>query len=118
MLRQVVCAVAALVVSAGAARAEVEEIAAAQQFGVAFLPMMLMERDQLVEKHARAAGLAKLKVDWPRVAGPSVMNDGLISGTMQFAALGAPSLITLWSKTRGNIGVRGMAAMTSYPLSL
>ena len=118
MFRHVVCAVAALTIGAGAARAEVEEIAAAQQFGVAFLPMMLMERDQLVEKHARAAGLTKLKVDWPRVAGPSVMNDGLLSGTMHFAALGAPSLITLWSKTRTNVGVLGLSAMTSYPLSL
>jgi NitT/TauT family transport system substrate-binding protein len=118
MLRRVLCAVAAVAISAGAARAEVEEIAAAQQFGVAFLPMMLMERDQLIEKHARAAGLTKLKVDWPRVAGPSVMNDGLLSGTMHFAALGAPSLITLWSKTRNNVGVLGLSAMTSYPLSL
>jgi NitT/TauT family transport system substrate-binding protein len=118
MFRHVVCAVAALVLGAGAARAEVEAIAAAQQFGVSFLPMMLMERDALVEKHARAAGLAKLKVDWPRVAGPSVMNDGLLSGTMHFAALGAPSLITLWSKTRTNVGVLGLSAMTSYPLSL
>jgi NitT/TauT family transport system substrate-binding protein len=118
MLGRVLCAVAAVAIGAGAARAEVEEIAAAQQFGVAFLPMMLMERDALVEKHARAAGLAKLKVDWPRVAGPSVMNDGLLSGTMHFAALGAPSLITLWSKTRANVGVLGLAAMTSYPLSL
>jgi NitT/TauT family transport system substrate-binding protein len=100
------------------ARAEVDEVTAAQQFGVAFLPMMLMERDALVEKQARAAGLAKLTVNWTKVAGPSVMNDGLISGTMQFAALGAPSMITLWSKTRNNVGIKGMAAMTSYPLFL
>src|SRR5258708_5531363 len=100
------------------ARAELDEVTAAQQFGVSFLPMMLMERDALVEKHARAAGLPKLKVNWTKVAGPAVMNDGLISGTMQFAALGAPSLITLWSKTKSNIGVMGMAAMTSYPLFL
>src|SRR5262249_5588876 len=57
-----------------------------------------------------------LKVDWVKVAGPSVMNDGLISGAIHFAAQGAPSLITLWDKTRG--AIKGVAAMTTYPLYL
>ena len=99
----------------GAARCEVNEVTIAQQFGVAFLPLMLMERDGLVEKHAKAAGLT-LKTNWQKVAGPSVINDGLLSGTVHFGAVGAPSLVTLWSKTKSNVGVKGMAAMTSYPL--
>src|ERR671929_129273 len=99
------------------ARAEVAEITVAQQFGVSFLPLMLMERDALIEKHAKAAGIA-LKVNWSTVAGPSVMNDGLISNAIHFAAQGAPSLITLWDRTRGNVGAKGMAAMTTYPLYL
>lgn len=107
-----------LVTSSAAVRAEVDEITAAQQFGVSFLPMMLMERNALVEKHARAAGLEKLKVNWTKVAGPSVMNDGLISGTMHFVAQGAPSLITLWARTKGNAGIKGVSAMTTYPLYL
>jgi NitT/TauT family transport system substrate-binding protein len=107
-----------LVTSSAAVRAEVDEITAAQQFGVSFLPMMLMERNALVEKHARAAGLDKLKVNWTKVAGPSVMNDGLISGTMHFVAQGAPSLITLWARTKGNAGIKGVSAMTTYPLYL
>lgn len=100
------------------ARAEVSEITVAQQYGVAFIPMMVMEREKLVEKQAKAAGLPDLKVNWSKVAGPSVMNDGLLAGTIHFAAQGAPSLITLWDRTRGNVGVRGMAAMTTYPLYL
>jgi NitT/TauT family transport system substrate-binding protein len=97
------------------ARAEVGEVVVAQQFGVSFLPMMIMQRDHLIEKHARAAGIEKLTVSWPKVAGPSVMNDGLLSGTMHFAAQGAPSLATLWAKTHG--AVKGMSALTSYPLT-
>jgi NitT/TauT family transport system substrate-binding protein len=106
---------ALLVLASTAARAEVSEITIAQQFGVAFLPLMLMERNGLVEKHAKAAGI-ELKTNWQKVAGPSVINDGLLSGTVHFGAVGAPSLITLWSKTKSNVGVKGMAAMTSYPL--
>jgi len=108
---------AALLIAASAttSRAEISEITIAQQFGVAFLPLMLMERDGLVEKHAKAAGI-EVKTNWQKVAGPSVVNDGLLSGTAHFGAVGAPSLVTLWSKTKGNVGVKGMSALTSYPL--
>jgi NitT/TauT family transport system substrate-binding protein len=110
-------AAAALIVAASttAPRAELAEITVAQQFGVAFLPLMLMERDQLIEKHAKAAGV-EVKTNWQKVAGPSVINDGLLSGNVHFGAVGAPSLATLWSRTKTNVGVKGAAAMTSYPL--
>jgi len=100
------------------ARAELGEINVAQQYGVSFLPLMVMERDKLVEKHAKAEGLSEIKVGWIKVAGPSVMNDGIISGALQFISVGAPSLITLWDKTRDNVQVKGMSAMTTYPLYL
>jgi NitT/TauT family transport system substrate-binding protein len=100
------------------AHAEVAEITVAQQYGVSFLPLMVMEREGLIEKQAQAAGLPGLKGKWAKVAGPSVMNDGLLSGSIHFAAQGAPSLITLWDRTRGNMGAKGVAAMTTYPLYL
>jgi NitT/TauT family transport system substrate-binding protein len=98
------------------AAAESNQIAVAQQYGVSFLPLMVMERDKLVEKHAKAAGLGELQVSWVKVAGPSVMNDGVISGALSFIAVGAPSMITLWDKTNGQ--VKGVSAMTTYPLYL
>jgi NitT/TauT family transport system substrate-binding protein len=98
------------------AAAESREIAVAQQYGVSFLPLMVMEREKLVEKHANAAGLGEIKVTWVKVAGPSMMNDGMISGALQFISVGAPSLITLWDKTGGM--VKGMSALTTYPLYL
>ena len=104
-----------LVASASSPRAELVEITIAQQFGVSFLPLMLMERGSLIEKHAKAAGI-EVKTNWQKVAGPSVINDGLLSGNVHFGAVGAPSLITLWSRTKTNVGVKGVAAMTSYPL--
>lgn len=99
-------------------RAEQNEITIAQQYGVAFLPLMMMERDKAIEKHAQAAGLGDVRVSWVKVAGPSVMNDGVVSGAIQFIAVGAPSLITLWEKTRDSVGVKGVCAMTTYPLYL
>jgi NitT/TauT family transport system substrate-binding protein len=46
------------------------------------------------------------------------MNDGIISGALQFISVGAPSLITLWDKTKDNVQIKGMSALTTYPLSL
>lgn len=110
-----IAAAALLLASTTAPRAEIGEITIAQQFGVSFLPLMLMERDALIEKHAKEAGV-EVKTNWQKVAGPSVINDGLLSGTVHFGAVGAPSLVTLWSRTKTNVGVKGVAAMTSYPL--
>jgi NitT/TauT family transport system substrate-binding protein len=112
---RVITAALLLIASTSAPRAEISEITVAQQFGVAFLPLMLMERDSLIEKHAKAAGI-EVKTNWQKVAGPSVINDGLLSGNVHFGAVGAPSLVTLWSRTKSNVGVKGVAAMTSYPL--
>jgi NitT/TauT family transport system substrate-binding protein len=108
---------ALLLASAGMpALAEVKEVNVAQQYGVSFLPLIVMERNKLVEKHAKATGLGEVRVSWTKVAGPSVINDGLITGNVHFAATGAPSMITLWDKTKG--AVKGVASMTTYPLYL
>src|ERR1700754_5324802 len=110
-----IAAAALLLAATVPGRAELAEVTIAQQFGVAFLPLMLMERDGLIEKHAKAAGI-EVKTNWQKVAGPSVINDGLLSGNVHFGAVGAPSVVTLWSRTKSNVGVKGVAAMTSYPL--
>lgn len=107
---------AALLAAATPVRAEVTDITVAQQYGVSFLPLMVMEKERLIEKQATAAGLPDVKVTWAKTAGPSAMNDGLIANSIQFAAQGAPSMITLWDRTRGQI--RGVASMTTYPLYL
>ena len=114
MVKQCVLGVLLAVVAATAG-AEMAEINVAQQYGISYLPLMLMEEGKLIEKHAKAAGI-EVKTNWQKVAGPSVINDGLLSGNVDFGAVGAPSLVTLWWRTKANVGVKGVAAMTSYPL--
>jgi NitT/TauT family transport system substrate-binding protein len=86
--------------------------------GIGFLPLLVMEKHSLVEKHAREAGVTDLAVRWIDLGGPSVMNDALLSGAADFAAAGPPAFITLWDRTRGSAGVLGVAAMTSLPMYL
>jgi NitT/TauT family transport system substrate-binding protein len=100
------------------ARAELTEIKVAQQYGIGYLPLMLMEEKKLIEKHARADGIPDLKVGWAKFAGGNVMNDALLSNSLQFASGGVGPLVTLWSRTKGNLDVKAVAALNSMPLLL
>ncbi|HET7098195.1 MAG TPA: ABC transporter substrate-binding protein [Casimicrobiaceae bacterium] len=99
------------------ARAEMSEIAVAQQYGISYLPLMLMEEQKLIEKYAKAAGV-DVNVKWAKFAGGNVMNDALLSGSLQFASGGVGPLITIWAKTKGNLDVKGVASLNSMPLYL
>ena len=100
------------------ARAELTEIKVAQQYGISYLPLMLMEEQKLIEKQARANGIPDLKVGWAKFAGGNVMNDALLSNSLQFASGGVGPLVTLWSRTKGNLDVKAVAAINSMPLLL
>lgn len=99
-------------------RAEVAEVQLAQQFGAIFIPLMAMENQKLVEKHAAANGLPDLKVNWTRLAGPAVMVDAIISGNLHFSAQGVPSMALMWDKTKGGVGVKGVRAITNSEIYL
>ena len=105
-------------VAAPGARAEVGEINLAQQFGAIFIPLMAMESAKLIEKEAAARGLPDLKVNWTRMAGPSVMVDAIISGNLHFSAQGVPSMALLWDRTKGSIGLKGVSAITNTDIYL
>ena len=86
--------------------------------GVGFLPLFVMRDRELIEKQASAAGLTNVSVRWIDLGGPAVMNDALLSGSVDFIAAGPPAFITLWDRTRGSVDVRGVAAMSSLPMYL
>jgi NitT/TauT family transport system substrate-binding protein len=98
--------------------AEVSELKIAQQYGISYLPVMVMEEQKLVEKYARAAGLGDLKVSYTKLAAGNVMNDALLSGSLHFASGGVGPFITLWSRTKGNLDVKAVSAINSMPLYL
>lgn len=101
------------------ATAETNKINAAKQYGLSYLPLMIMEDQKLVEKHAATLGLNDLKVLWVTLGGPSAMNDALLSGGLDFAAGGVPSLSTLWAKTRNTpLAIHGVAALNDMPVDL
>jgi NitT/TauT family transport system substrate-binding protein len=86
--------------------------------GVGFLPLLVMEKYHLIEDQAKKAGLDNLRVHWINLGGPAVMNDALLSGSVDFIAAGPPAFLTLWDKTRDSSKVMGIAAMASLPMYL
>ena len=53
------------------AGAETGEVSLAGQYGLPYLPFMVMEHEKLIEKRARALGIASLNVKWITVGGPA-----------------------------------------------
>mgnify|MGYP001058375346 CR=1 FL=1 len=100
------------------ARAEVGEVRLAQQFGINYLPLTIMRTENLIEKHAAALGLGKIKVTWLKFGGSNSINDALLSGQLDFGSGGVAPLLTVWDKTKGIFDVRGVAALGSMPFYL
>jgi len=117
LIRTLVCALVAALCCA-AARAEVKEVRIAQQFGVAYLPLMVIKKLGLIEKHAQSAGQGAIKVTWTTFSSGADMNTALIAGTLDFASGGVGPVLQIWGRTRGTIDVRGVAALGSLPLYL
>lgn len=104
--------------AATVARAEASTVRIAQQFGITYLPLMYMEHEKLLEKHAKQQGMGDVTVEWVQFGSGTGMNDALLSGQLDFASGGISPFITLWSKTRDNLDVRGVCAMNNMPLYL
>jgi NitT/TauT family transport system substrate-binding protein len=86
--------------------------------GVGFLPLLVMEKQRLIEKHAREAGIENLAVRWIEIGGPAVVNEALLSGSADFIAAGPPAFLILWDRTLDSSKVMGVAAITSLPMYL
>src|SRR3954465_4893646 len=98
--------------------AEVPTVNIARQYGLGFLPLMVMDPHQLFEQHARARG-SDAKANWTQFGGPAAMNEALLSGSVDFIANGAPALLTMWARTKGTpLGCRGVASMPTVSMVL
>lgn len=101
------------------ARAADNEIRLAQQFSMGYLQLNVMHHEQLIEKHAKALGIADPKVSWFKFNGPTAVNEALISGNVDIGSGGVPGLLTLWARTKGTPQeVRGISALSSQPFLL
>jgi NitT/TauT family transport system substrate-binding protein len=101
------------------ARAEVDEVRLVRQFGIHYLPLVVMEHEKLIEKEAAARGMPNMKVTWAQLSGGASVNDALLADAVEYSAGGVGPLIVLWDKTKdGKCDVHAVAAVSDVPMTL
>jgi NitT/TauT family transport system substrate-binding protein len=111
--------VAALIAATpGSAQAEAGKVRVSRQFGLPYLPMIVIEDQHLLEKNAKALGI-EVETEWSQRAGPAADLDALLAGQADFIGPGIPTLATVWDKTAGTPQeARALIAMQSMPYVL
>jgi len=119
MVRNLALVLAAAALLAPAVKAEVNEVRIARQFGLAHLPLIVMEDRKLIEKQAEKEGLKGMKATYHKLASTGGINEALLAGQLEFAPNGAPSLLTIWDKTKGTSNeVRGLVSVNEFTFFL
>ena len=114
-LRSVIGLGLALAIAAPAG-AEVSELRITKQPSIIYLPLVIMEQNKLVEKHAKAAGLGDLKVTWITFNSGGTSTDALLSGSVDLVTSGVSNLLLLWERTKGQ--VNGLTSVGGLPMLL
>ncbi len=97
---------------------EVTEIRIAEQFGLGYLPLMLVQELGLIERYAREASLGEVRIAWIRYPSGKAMNSALALGMLDVGSGGVPPLLRIWASTAGASQVRGLTALAAMPMYL
>jgi NitT/TauT family transport system substrate-binding protein len=113
-----ICVLMLALATSRIACAEVGEVHVAKQYGIGYLPIMVMQDKQLIEKHAKALGLGDIKVTWNTLTDGTAMNDAILSGNLDFASGGIGAFVVLWGRTVDTMKVKSVGALDSMPAYL
>jgi NitT/TauT family transport system substrate-binding protein len=112
---QTLTLIAGLLAAALGSQAQAEgKISIAQQFGIGYLILDVVQDRHLIEKHGKAQGL-DIEVDWNSISGATAMNEALLAGALDVVSAGVPPMLTLWDRTRGRQNVKAIASLGSMP---
>ncbi|MCC2970389.1 ABC transporter substrate-binding protein [Massilia sp. IC2-476] len=114
---KLVAAVAALALGVSSTAQAEGKIRIAEQFGIVYLLLNVAQDQKLIEKHGKKQGV-DIDVDWVKLSGGSVINDALLSGSIDVAGAGLGPLFTIWDRTAGRQNVRAIASLGNFPYYL
>lgn len=87
-------------------------------YGFAFLPFYICNDLDLIEKHAKAAGL-NVKVSYPRHSSSAAIQDALLSGAIDLGPFGISGLLLAREKTKGTPQeIIAVSGVTTLPMTL
>lgn len=96
------------------AAAEVSEIRITRQPSIVYLPLVVMEQEKLIEKHAERAKLGPMKASWITFTSGGASTDALLAGSVDLVTSGCSNMLLLWDRTRGE--VKGVAGASAVPM--
>jgi NitT/TauT family transport system substrate-binding protein len=96
--------------------AKQSEFRIAKQYGLVYLPLIVIEEQKLIEKNALAVGLKDVKVSWVTFGGGASANDALLSNSVDIISGGVPPSVILWDKSKGK--VKAVASLASQNMVL
>jgi sulfonate transport system substrate-binding protein len=91
-------------------RAEVSAIRIAHQPGLSYLPLMIMEKEGLLQRHARAHGLETLGYTSVLVGNANALNEVLLAGSADVVA-GAITVMAVLADRARQFDIHGIAAL-------
>jgi NitT/TauT family transport system substrate-binding protein len=113
----ILAAAVTVAVSATSANAEPRTVRIAQQFGISYLPLTIMQDKHLLESEGKKLGL-DLQTEWTHFSNGAAMNNALLSKNLDFASGGVGPLVTAWARTKDKQAIKGICALNSMPLYL
>jgi ABC-type nitrate/sulfonate/bicarbonate transport system substrate-binding protein len=99
------------------ADAEPRVVRIAQQYGISYLPLTIIQEKHLLESEGKKLGL-DLTTEWTHFSNGAAMNSALLSGNLDIASGGVGPLVTAWARTKGKRDIKGLCALDSMPLYL
>lgn len=105
-----------LCLTPGSASAETDTVRVAMPYGLVYLPVYIVAERQLIQKHAKAAGLGDIKLTVRNMASGPVTSDLILAGDADIGMGGWGPAFVLWDKTRGAQKVRAIMPLSSSPI--
>ncbi len=99
-------------------RAETDTVRFAMPYGLSYLPVYIAVERQLIQKHARAAGLDGTKVTLRHMASGPMTSDLILAGDADIGMGGWGPAFIMWDKTRGAQKVRAITPLSGSTIVL
>jgi len=91
-------------------------LSVSRQPGILYMPTHVIEKQQLIEKHAEKLGLKGVTVSWLNFNSGGAQQDALLSDNVDLINTGTGPLLLMWDRTKG--GVKGVVASSAQPVTL
>jgi NitT/TauT family transport system substrate-binding protein len=106
------------VVSQACAQDKASEFRVGRQPGLIYLPLYVIEEQNLLAKHCTRLGIAPTNIRLINLGSASAISEMLLSGSVDAVSGAITPLLTMWDKTRGAQKVKAISSLSNSILYL